>query len=114
MPSMSEEKEKIKGEQQPMFLSNETSSYKTKIVYYKYICTSPTVCMVKNIPDSFFQDPLEDIFGQQRQRGKVNDNPNSAEFVNNFQALRVINSTHVQFEETVETQTAMNQSIEHQ
>ena len=56
--------------------------------------------LFKNIPDlKFFlsnricQDPLENFFGHQRQRGKVNDNPNSAEFIKNTQALRVINST---------------------
>ena len=56
--------------------------------------------LFKNVPDlKFFlsnricQDPIENFFGQQRQRGKVNDNPNSAEFIKNTQALRVINST---------------------
>ena len=35
------------------------------------------------------QDPLEKFFGCQRQRGRVNENPNVAEFVKNTQALRV-------------------------
>lgn len=39
------------------------------------------------------QDPLENFFGRQRQRGRVNENPSAAEFFKNTQALRVINST---------------------
>lgn len=38
------------------------------------------------------QDPLERFFGCQRQRGGVNDNPTTAEFFKNTQALRVITS----------------------
>lgn len=38
------------------------------------------------------QDPLEKFFGLQRQRGGVNENPNVKEFLDNTQALRVINS----------------------
>ncbi len=38
------------------------------------------------------QDPLENFFGCQRQRGRVHDNPNAEEFLKNTQALRVINS----------------------
>ena len=38
------------------------------------------------------QDPLEKIFGCQRQRGKSSENPNVYEFCKNTQALRVINS----------------------
>lgn len=36
------------------------------------------------------QDPLEKFFGLQRQRGRVNENPNVQEFLKNSQALRVI------------------------
>lgn len=39
------------------------------------------------------QDPLENFFGRQRQRGRVNENPNVAEFTKNTQALRIVNST---------------------
>ena len=46
------------------------------------------------IPDVLFlmssricQDPLENIFGQPRRRGRVNENPNVAEFKKNMQAL---------------------------
>ena len=38
------------------------------------------------------QDPLEIFFGQQRQRGRVNENPNAAEFMKNTKALRMVNS----------------------
>ena len=39
------------------------------------------------------QDPLENFFGHQRQRGGVNHNPTLQEFLCNTQALRVINNT---------------------
>lgn len=35
------------------------------------------------------QDPLENFFGRQRQRGGIHDNPNVKEFMHNTQALRV-------------------------
>ena len=38
------------------------------------------------------QDPLEKFFGCQRQRGRVNENPNAAQFFKNTQALRIVNS----------------------
>ena len=38
------------------------------------------------------QDPLENFFGCQRQRGRSNENPSVAEFYSNTQALRVVNS----------------------
>ena len=37
------------------------------------------------------QDPIEKFFGQQRQRGAVNENPNARDFIKNTQALRVVN-----------------------
>ena len=39
------------------------------------------------------QDPLEKFFGLQRQRGRVNENPNVQEFQKNSQALRVIQAS---------------------
>lgn len=36
------------------------------------------------------QDPLEKYFGLQRQRGRVNENPNVQEFHKNSQALCVV------------------------
>jgi hypothetical protein len=38
------------------------------------------------------QDPLEQFFGCQRQRGGTHDNPNAQEFLRNTQAVRVVNS----------------------
>ena len=38
------------------------------------------------------QDPLENFFGQQRQRGGTSDNPNILEYYHNTQTLRVVNS----------------------
>lgn len=38
------------------------------------------------------QDPLENFFGCQRQRGGTSDNPNVQEYYQNTQALRVVNS----------------------
>ena len=38
------------------------------------------------------QDPLENYFGCQRQRGGTSDNPNAKQFMENTQALRVVNS----------------------
>ena len=38
------------------------------------------------------QDPLENFFGCQRQRGRTGENPNVQQFCKNSQALRVINS----------------------
>ena len=38
------------------------------------------------------QDPLENFFGCQRQRGGTSDNPSALEYYRNTQALRVVNS----------------------
>ena len=38
------------------------------------------------------QDPLENFFGCQRQRGGTSDNPSAQEYYRNAQALRVVNS----------------------
>ena len=38
------------------------------------------------------QDPLENFFGCQRQRGGTNDNPTVQEYYSNTQALRIVNS----------------------
>ena len=38
------------------------------------------------------QDPLENFFSCQRQRGRTSENPNVQEFCKNTQALRVVNS----------------------
>ena len=57
----------------------------------KYLFTLPDVSLF--LSNRLCQDPLEKFFGQQRQRGRVNENPNVMEFVRNTQALRVINTT---------------------
>ena len=41
------------------------------------------------------QDPLENFFGQQRQRGGIHDNPNVKEFIHNTQALRVAQKVRI-------------------
>ena len=37
------------------------------------------------------QDPIENFFGYQRQRGATNENPSVMDFYHNTQALRVVN-----------------------
>lgn len=44
------------------------------------------------LSNNLCQDPLENFFGCQRQRGGTSDNPNVKEFFQNTQALRVVNS----------------------
>ena len=57
----------------------------------KYLFTIPGVTLF--LSNRLCQNPVENFFGQQRQRGKSNENPNVSEFAKNTQALRVINST---------------------
>lgn len=57
----------------------------------KYLLSIPGVSVFMS--NKISQDPVEKFFGQQRQRGSSNDNPNVSEFIKNTQALRVINST---------------------
>ena len=56
----------------------------------KYLFTLPDVSVF--LSQRISQDPLENFFGCQRQRGGTHDNPNVQEFQKNMQALRVINS----------------------
>ena len=44
------------------------------------------------LSNNICQDPLENYFECQRQRGGTNDNPTVNEFHNNTQALRVVGS----------------------
>ena len=44
------------------------------------------------LSEKLSQDPLEKFFGVQRQRGRTNENPSVAEFLNNTQSVRVINT----------------------
>ena len=57
----------------------------------KYLFTIPGVTVFMS--NRICQDPLENFFSQQRQRGRANENPNMTEFLKNTQALRVIDST---------------------
>ena len=59
--------------------------------FTQYLCTLPDVSIF--LSNRLCQDPLENFFGQQRQRGRANENPNAVEFFRNTQALRVINTT---------------------
>ena len=44
------------------------------------------------LSNNICQDPLENFFGVQRQRGSTSDNPNVSEFMKNTATLRVVNS----------------------
>ena len=55
----------------------------------EYLFTVPGVTVF--LSEKISQDPIEKFFGCQRQRGRVNENPNAQEFLKNTQALRVIN-----------------------
>ena len=57
----------------------------------KYVFTIPGVSLF--LSNRICQDPVESFFGQQRQRGRVNENPSTSEFLHNTQALRVISDT---------------------
>ena len=50
----------------------------------KYLFTIPDVKAF--LSNKLCQDPLEKFFGQQRQRGRANENPNASEFLKNTQA----------------------------
>ena len=56
----------------------------------KYLFTVKDVLVFMS--NRLCQDPLENFFGQQRQRGRVGDNPNVHEFLKNTQSLRIVNS----------------------
>ena len=69
--------------------------YHQPILFY---CSTFLVQFVFTIPDvkaflsnKLCQDLLEKFFGQQRQRGRVNENPSANDFIKNSQALRVVN-----------------------
>ena len=70
---------------------NSLSSYAVKafVELVKYLFTIPGVKVF--LSEKVSQDPIEKFFGCQRQRGRVNENPNAQEFLKNTQALRVIN-----------------------
>ena len=57
----------------------------------QYLFTLPGVSVFMG--NRICQDPLEKFSGQQRQRGRVHENPSVKEFLQNTQALRVISNT---------------------
>ena len=57
----------------------------------KYVFTIPGMSLF--LSNRICQDHIESFFGQQRQRGRVNENPSTSEFLRNTQALRVIGNT---------------------
>ena len=64
------------------------SAVKSFIELGKYVLSLPGVPPF--LSRRITQDPLEKYFGLQRQRGRVNENPNVQEFQKNSQALRVV------------------------
>ena len=66
------------------------SAVKSFLELVRYIFTIPGVKFF--LSERISQDPLENFFGCQRQRGGASENPNVQEFCKNTQALRVINS----------------------
>lgn len=57
----------------------------------RYLLNIPEVDVF--LSNKVSQDPIEKFFGQQRQRGSSNDNPNALQFIKGTQAIRVINTT---------------------
>ena len=67
-------------------LSNDTiHAVKAFVELVKYLFTIPGVKAF--LSEKISQDPIEKFFGCQRQRGRVNENPNVQEFLKNTQAL---------------------------
>ena len=60
-----------------------------ELVQYLFTCPGVTVFL----SNRNCQDPLENFFGHQRQRGRDGENPSVADFLCNTQALRVIENT---------------------
>ena len=69
-----------------MFVSHTVLSF-TEMV--KFIFTIPGVTVF--LSNKICQDSLEKFFGQQRQRGRVHENPSVSDFLKNTQALCVVN-----------------------
>ena len=61
------------------------------VEFLQYVFTIPGVKLF--LSSKLSQNPIEKFFGQQRQRGSSNDNPNVDQFLKNTQAIRVINTT---------------------
>eukprot|EP00731_Ephydatia_muelleri_P032664 Em0024g208a len=86
-----------KSQRSMMLLSKETRqslkvtvmSFVELVQYLSFTIPGVTVFLGNRI----CQDPLENFFGQQRQRGRANGNPSSSEFIHNTQALRIVSNT---------------------
>lgn len=64
----------------------------TDLVKYLFTLEDVKKCKLSFLSNKLCQDPLECFFGCQRQRGGTSDNPSAADFYNNTQALRVVDS----------------------
>ena len=62
--------------------------------FIEYIFSRPEIKEgnITFLSNRICQDPLENCFGAQRQRGATSDNPSVSEFLKNTQALGVVNS----------------------
>ena len=71
-----------------------THAAKSFVGMVKLMFSLPEVkgCGLAFLSMNICQDPIENFFGQQRQRGGTSDNPNVMEYYNNTQALRIVNS----------------------
>ena len=56
----------------------------------EYLFTVPGVSVF--LGNRVCQDPLENVFGQQRQRSRASEHPCTTKFLRNIQALRVIST----------------------
>jgi hypothetical protein len=88
-----------RAQKKQMLLSEETRlgirrSVKSFVELVKYMYTLPEVTehRLSFLSINLSQDPLENFFGCQRQRGATNEHPTVQEFYSNTQALRVVNS----------------------
>jgi hypothetical protein len=80
-----------------MLLSAETLlgirlTVKSFVEFVRYLFSLKEVENLSFLSNNICQDPLECFFGRQRQRGGTNDNPTVVEFLNNTQALQVVDS----------------------
>ena len=62
------------------------------LIWYLYSLPVVKEKKIALLSNNICQDPLEQFFGCQQQRGGTSDNPNVLEFSQNTQALRVVDS----------------------
>ena len=74
-----------------MFEEHPSFSVKSFVELVQHVFTIPGVTVF--LSNRVCQDPLENFFGQQRQRGRAHENPSVSEFIRNTQALRDISTT---------------------